>query len=233
MAAAIDWAARQHINLEGELPYEHRLAHVAMSRVLIAQNRPDPALRLLERLLASAEAAGRSSEMIEILALEALAHQAQNRIDLALSSLSQALALAEPEEYVRTFVDEGIPMTRLLLALSRQPSAGGRPYLDSLLASFPGFRLPVSDSGLNHIAPPPMADRKSEIKQLIEPLSPRELEVLHLMAQGLTNGEVAHQLVISPQTVKVHTRNIYGKLEVHSRQEATGKARALGLLTLP
>jgi LuxR family maltose regulon positive regulatory protein len=233
LAAAIDWAARQHINLESELAYERRLAHVAMSRVLIAQNRPDPVLLLLERLLASAEAAGRSGEMIEILALEALAHQTQNQIDLALSRLSQALALAEPEEYVRTFVDEGIPMARLLLALSRQPSADSRPYVDSLLAAFPGFRLPVSDSGLSQTTPSPAVDRKSEIKQLVEPLSPRELEVLHLMAQGLTNVEVADQLVISPQTVKVHTRNIYGKLEVHSRQEATAKARALGLLTLP
>jgi LuxR family maltose regulon positive regulatory protein len=233
LAAAIDWAAAQHTNLDGELPYERRLAYVTMSRVFVAQNRPDPALRLLERLLASAEAAGRSGEMIELLALKALAHQAQNQIDMALSSLSQALALAEPEDYVRTFVDEGIPMARLLLALGRQPSAISRPYLDSLLAAFPGFRLPVSESGSTQTTPPPIGDRKSKIEHLVEPLSPRELEVLRLIAHGSTNAEVAEQLVISPQTVKVHTRSIYGKLEVHSRGEAAAKARALGLLTLP
>jgi LuxR family maltose regulon positive regulatory protein len=207
--------------------------HVTMSRVFIAQNRAEPALGLLEQMLASAEAAGRSGEMIELLALKALAHQAQNQIDLALSSLSQALALAEPEEYVRTFVDEGIPMARLLLALSRQSSAADRPYLDSLLAAFPGFRLPVSEPGLTPTSPPPIGDRKSEIKQLVEPLSPRELEVVRLIAQGLTNAEIAERLVISPQTVKVHTRSIYGKLEVHSRQQAAAKTKALGLLTLP
>ena len=121
----------------------------------------------------------------------------------------------------------------LLLAFSRQPLAAPRAYLDTLLATFPSFRVPISDSSLNQTGPSPATSSTSDLENLIDPLSPRELEVLHLIAQSFTNAEIAEQLFVSPQTIKVHTRNIYGKLNVHNRQQAVAKARVLGLLYGP
>jgi LuxR family maltose regulon positive regulatory protein len=235
LTAASDWATAQRLDLDGELPYERQLTHLALCRVFIAQSRPDQAIRLLERLLASAEMAGRLGEVVEMLGLKALAYQAQYQTNQALATLVQALTLAEPEGYVRTFVDEGFPMAQLLLTLSQRPSAINRTYLDTLLAAFPDFGLPILDFGLEA---PPIQNPKSKItwiapsrqNSLVEPLSKRELEILYLMAQGLTNIEIAQQIFISAQTVKVHTRNIYGKLGVNSRRQAVTKARALGLL---
>ncbi|GAB4413159.1 MAG: LuxR C-terminal-related transcriptional regulator [Anaerolineae bacterium] len=227
LTAAADWAEALRLDLDGELFYEDQLTHLALCRVLIVQRRPDPALRLLERLLTSAEAAGRIGEVVEMLVLKALAHQAHYQTNPALAALIQALSLAEPEGYIRTFVDEGPPMAHLLLSLSQRPSAINRAYLDTLLAAFPkdeGERMKDEES--------PMVLHPSSFspQPLIEPLSKRELEILSLMAQGLTNIEIGQQIFISDQTVKVHTRNIYGKLGVNSRRQAVTKALALGLL---
>ena len=139
-------------------------------------------------------------------------------MSLALQYLEQSLALAEPGGFVRTFVDEGPPMARLLYeALSR----GIAPdYTRRLLAAFP-----VTESAKaapSNVLPPS--------DSLIEPLSERELEVLALLAEGLANREIASRLFLSLNTVKAHSRNIYGKLEVHNRTEAAARARALGLL---
>ena len=128
-------------------------------------------------------------------------------------------------------------MAQLLYQAAR---AGLMPdYIGQLLAAFPDLRFttPVSEaerSGIYDLRTEhkPIVNRKSEIQNLIEPLSKRELEILYLIAQGLTNVEIAQQIFISAQTVKVHTRNIYGKLGVNSRRQAVTKARALGLLTL-
>jgi LuxR family maltose regulon positive regulatory protein len=237
LTAAVDWAEAQRFDLDGELFYEDHLTHLALCRVLIAQRRPDPALRLLERLLPSAEAAGRMGEVVEMLVLKAVAHQAHYQTNPALTTLIQALSLAEPEGYIRTFVDEGPPMAHLLLSLSQRPSAINRAYLNALLAAFPdfGFTTPVPEAERDGIGDlrdnaPSIVNRKSEIVNLIEPLSKRELEILALMAQGLTNIEIGQQIFISAETVKVHTRNIYGKLGVNSRRQAVAKAKALGLL---
>jgi LuxR family maltose regulon positive regulatory protein len=238
LTAAIDWAEAQRFDLDSELSYEDQMTHLTLCRVFIAQNRPAPALRLLERLVASAEAAGRAGEVVEMLALKALAHQAQYQPNQALAALVQALILAEPEGYSRTFVDEGPQMAQLLVSLSQRPSAVNRPYLETLLAAFPDFGLTMLAPEAERsriddlrVGAPPIVNPKSKIQNLIEPLSKRELEILSLMAQGLTNIEIAQQIFISDQTVKVHTRNIYGKLDVNSRRQAVAKARALGLLT--
>jgi LuxR family maltose regulon positive regulatory protein len=132
--------------------------------------------------------------------------------------LARALALAEPEGYVRLFVDEGPPLARLL---RRMQEEGGKVnvYLHTLLAAF--GRQP--DLHPTSFSPPP-----SE-----EPLSEREREVLRLIAEGLSNQELAARLYLSPHTIKVHTRNIYGKLGVTSRTQALARARALGILDLP
>jgi LuxR family maltose regulon positive regulatory protein len=211
------------------------LEHIILARALVGLGRAQPAesylidaLDLLARLLEMAETAGWMGKAIEILALQAIAFQAQGDAGRALAALEQALTLAEPEGYVRLFVDEGPPMARLLKALSRQQAAVSQDYLDRLLAAFDGAtkdgrpRAKVGDQPFTaHGSPSPV---------LIEPLSERELEVLGLIAQGLTNREVAARLFLTLNTVKVHTRNIYGKLDVHSRTEAVARARNLGLL---
>jgi LuxR family transcriptional regulator, maltose regulon positive regulatory protein len=227
LAAAHAWATAQRLDLDGELPYEGQPTQLALCRVFIAQQRPDQALRLLERLLAPAEAAGRMRELVEMLALKALAHQAHYQTNQALAALVQALALAEPEGYVRTFVDEGLPMARLLAELRQRPSAISKTYLETLLAAFPDLGSPIANAPFAREA---IQGPQATFQALVEPLSKRELEILALMAAGMTNSEIAQQIFISAETVKVHTRNIYGKLEVNGRKQAVAKARALGLL---
>jgi LuxR family maltose regulon positive regulatory protein len=135
-----------------------------------------------------------------------------------MDALALALTLAEPGGFIRAFVDEGPPMARLLYkALTR----GIAPYYARrLLAAFP-------------VAEPEQADpskTQAPKSELIEPLSARELKVLQLIAAGLTNQEIPARLFLSLNTVKVHTRNIYGKLGVNSRTQAVARARALGVL---
>ena len=173
---------------------------------------------LLDRLLRAAEESERMGSVIEILVLAALALEAQNDVPSALVALERALALAEPEGFVRRFVDEGPPMARLLYEALSQ---GIFPdYTGRLLSAFP----PVESS------PPTIGQQLPTQAGLLEPLSERELEVLALVALGLSNPEIAGKLYISPNTVKVHTRNIFGKLDVHNRTQAVARGRSLGLL---
>ncbi|MCG3207616.1 MAG: HTH-type transcriptional regulator MalT [Anaerolineae bacterium] len=230
LKAASDWAANSGLNsddAEADHPGLREVEYFSLARVLNAQGRRTEALSLLDRLMGSAESEGRYGSLITVLLLQALILHTQGNLPQALAFLERALNLAEPEGYIRTFVDEGPPMAALLHeAYSRviMPAYTGR-----LLAAF-DFRLPILDFGLDTTQKPKIQNRKSEIQNLVEPLSKRELEILALMAQGLTNPEIARQIFISAQTVKVHTRNIYGKLGVNSRRQAVAKARALGLL---
>jgi LuxR family maltose regulon positive regulatory protein len=193
-------------------------AFVVLARILLARERWDEASGLLSRLLEAAEAGERTSKAIEILGLQAMAAQAKGDTSLALAAIENALTLAEPEGFVQIFVDEGPPMAHLLYqALGR----GMAPeYVSRLLAAFP-----VAE-------PEPAAPTGSQPQEsdLIEPLSERELEVLQLVAEGLTNREVAARLFLSLNTVKRHSHNIYGKLGVHSRTQAVARARAFGIL---
>jgi LuxR family maltose regulon positive regulatory protein len=171
-------------------------------------------------------------KVIEILVLQALAHQGRGETDEALIALQRALSIAEPEGYVRTFVDEGPPMASLLEAASER---GVMPkYTRRLLATFEttNGRRPTTDQGPSASS---VVDGGSSVvhrppSTLVEALSERELQVLRLIAEGLSNRETAERLFLAPSTVKVHTRNIYGKLDVHSRTEAAARARELGLL---
>jgi LuxR family maltose regulon positive regulatory protein len=168
---------------------------------------------LLEQLLLAAEAGGRVARVIEIQMLRALALQAGSDVDQAMIPLEQALSLAEPQAYVRIFLDEGSPMARLLYEAAARKIAP--QYTGKLLASFGG-----EDS---------LQPSTSDPEPLIEPLSNRELQVLQLIAEGLSNQEIASKLVLSLNTVKGHTRKIYGKLGVNSRTQAVAKAEALGI----
>jgi len=224
LAAASQWAEERGLNAEGEplpLPrtdFYSLFETIMLARILIAQSRWDEATGLLQRLLEPAEAGGRKARRIEILLLQALTAQAAGDTTRAMAALRRALALAEPEGFIQTFVDEGPPMAHLLYeALSR----GIAPdYVRRLLAAFP---MAEPEHGNASKAPTPESE-------LIEPLSEREIDVLLLIAEGLTNPEVASRLYLSPSTVKAHTRNIYGRLGVSNRMRATARARALGIL---
>jgi LuxR family maltose regulon positive regulatory protein len=141
-----------------------------------------------------------------------------------MAALERALALAEPEGFCRTFLDEGPPLARLLY----QAAARGIKvdYVGRLLASYEDA---MRGAGRPAQPPPPGL---SEAERMIEPLSDRELEIVQLIAEGLTNREIAARLFLSLNTVKVHNRNIYGKLNVHSRTQALARSRRLGILPL-
>jgi len=184
-------------------------------RLLTIQGKDDPsrlneALELLARLLSTAEETGATGYVIESLVLQAMALQAKGERDQALIALERALSLSEPECYVRTFIDEGAPMGELLRETAVQGIAP--QYVNKLL------------SALETTSPHP------HTPTLIEPLSERELEVLRLLATSLPTAEIAIELFITVNTLRTHTKNIYGKLDVHSRREAVARAQELGLL---
>lgn len=224
LSEALGWARERGLSVHDELSYLSEFEHITLARVLIASYRDHggdsihDAVGLLERLLKTAEEGARKGSMIEILVLQALAFEAQGNISHALAPLERSLALGEPEGYQRMFVDEGPPMARLLYeALAR----GIAPrYVQRLLAAFPVVEPEPADRSV----------RRPSESGLIEPLSEREIEILQLIADGLTNQEIAVRLYLSLNTVKVHARNIYGKLGVTNRTQASSRARALGIL---
>jgi LuxR family maltose regulon positive regulatory protein len=187
------------------------MLQLAEIRVLIGQNRPTEALARLTPLRQAAAQKGRQGRVIELLLLQALAHKAQDNLTSALSRLEEALVLAEPEGYMRLFLDEGEPVAELLRQ-GRTQGLGGR-YLDKLLTA---FRAAAKQDP----TPPP----------LIEPLSERELEILQLIEAGLSNQQISERLFLTVGTVKWHVNNIYGKLNVRRRTQAVARARELGVL---
>jgi LuxR family maltose regulon positive regulatory protein len=219
--AAARWARERGLGVNDELSFLREVEHIVLARVLIAQNKPDQALPLLGRLLSAAKAGERIGRVIDILVLQVLARLAEGDTARAVSTLARALPLAEPEGYVRIFVGEGASMAALLR--SNTASGGTSPgYAGELLAA---FRPPTGGPVPRIEATPP------GVAQLLpEPLSGRELEVLRLIASGLSNREIAQELFVTPGTVKRHTHNIYGKLEVRSRTQAVARARDLDLV---
>jgi LuxR family maltose regulon positive regulatory protein len=231
LAAAVRWAETSGLRVDDDLAFPREAEYLTLARVAIAQGRQPragqtvaAARRLLGRLLAAAEAGGRTGSVIEILALQALASQAEDDLAGAVHVLARALALAQPEGYVRLFVDEGPPMASLLTRLRATAprdgaAAASRTYLDTLLAAFP--RAQAATLG---------AESPGRQAVPAEPLSAREREVLRLLGAGLPGPEIARTLFVSPSTIKSHLKSLYGKLDVHSRDQAIARARELRLL---
>jgi LuxR family maltose regulon positive regulatory protein len=187
------------------------------------------AIGLLERLRKAAEEGGRMGSAIEILMIQALAHQAQGNIPSALPPLERALTLAEPEGYGRIFLDEGAPMRFLIEDLRSRIELQSRDhhlisYADQLLDAFARSSVVASASTL------PIENQKTEIENLVEPLSQRELDILRLFKTELSGPEIAQELVVALSTVRTHTKSIYSKLNVNSRRAAVKRGIELGLI---
>jgi len=202
--------------------YDHTLLQ---ARVLIALNNPTAALAVLAPFRQQAEDKGFEDERLRALVLQALAYHTQGDKDSSRQVLAEVLALAEPGGFIRLFVDSGEPMRLLLLNFCEwmKPQSGDhvhplRDYVKKILASFaPSVVLP--ESKINH-----------PNSEWIEPLSQRELEVLQLICQGLSNHDICERLFLALDTVKGHNRRIFDKLQVHRRTEAIARARELGLI---
>jgi LuxR family maltose regulon positive regulatory protein len=244
LTEAFRWAHERSLSVDDDLSYLREFEHITLARMLIAWYKSDrlddfirEAAELLERLLKAAEEGGRIGSVIEILILQALARQAQGDIPPALMSLERALALAEPEGYVRIFVDEGKPMAELLTRIeTRAGTPRLKEYIFKLLSAF-DMRRGIYPSG-SALPSTPAEQNKSLLhakqavypQPLIEPLSERELEVLRLLRTDLTGPEIARELVVSLSTVRTHTQNIYTKLGVNNRRAAVRRAEELDLL---
>jgi LuxR family transcriptional regulator, maltose regulon positive regulatory protein len=215
LGAALAWVADQGLSVDDDLSYLREFEHITLARILQAQYDRDrtelcidQATELLIRLLAAAEAGGRTGSVIEILVLLALSHQLQGHTHVGVVPLERALALAEPEEYVRIFVDEGAAMAALLAATK----TGTASYVRRLLIAF-------SEPGHTRSIRP----------KLIDPLSERELDILRLLGTELTGPQIARELVVSLNTVRTHTKNIYAKLAVNNRRAAVRRGEELNL----
>ena len=217
LGEALGWAREQGLSVEDDLSYLGEFEHITLARMLLARSRGEraehsvhEATRLLERLLLAAEEGGRTGRVMEILVLQALAQQTLGDIPAALACLERALTLAEPEGYARVFVDEGPPVASLLRAAAKPWTT--RNYVRRLLAA-------ASETGPGS----PVA------QALIDPLSERELDVLRLLGTELDGPAIARELMVSLNTVRTHTKNIYAKLAVTNRRAAVRRAAELGL----
>ncbi len=216
---ALTWAGDQGLSVQDDLSYLREHEHVTLARALLASHGTErrgrsleQAIGLLERLLRAADAGRRTGTVIEILVLQACAHRTRGDLPVALASLERALALAEPEGYVRTFVDEGPPVAALLESAAKHGIAPA--YVGRLLTAFG------------------RTESRAPARQgLVDPLSQRELDVLRLLRSDLGGPEIARELVVSLNTVRTHTKNIYAKLGVNTRRAAVRRAEELDLMS--
>ena len=218
----LQWARERGLSIDDAPSYLYEFEQVTLARALIAQHRKErrvgsisDALGLLERLLLAAEAGRRKGSVIEILVLQALAHKGRGSLVMAHMALRRALRLAEPEGFVRLFVDEGPPMAHLLHEADDRGTV--QRYIQRLLTAF-------------RLAAPARTGQPDAQSASVQILSEREREVLHQIAEGLTNRQIADRLYLSVYTVKAHARNIYEKLEAKNRTQAVARARELGVL---
>jgi LuxR family maltose regulon positive regulatory protein len=222
VAAAAGWADESGLRTADEPAYPREPGYLVLARVLIAQGRPRPALALLDRLHAAAAAQGRPRSQVEAGALRALALAAAGADTDAVTAHTDALTLARPQGYVRVFADEGVPMAALLARLAaahRTGQAAGVSlgYLTQVQHAFDSRSEPASG--------------RAAVPGLVEPLTNRELEVLRMLAVGMSNRAIAGRLVVTLDTVKKHVSHVLDKLSAANRTEAVARARRLGLIS--
>lgn len=228
LTAAVAWAASSGLapdDADANHPGWREVEYLSLARVLAAQGRHAEAQDLLDRLLQAAEAEARAGSAVAILVVQAVVHQAQGHRRRSLGCLERALAVAEPEGYIRVFVDEGDPMRSLLgeyRSTLRQRPGDADDGTRSRLLAYAGRLLAAFVQ--------PSQVTSQEPRTIPEPLSERELEILVLISRGLSNREIAGHLVIAVSTVKSHINAIYGKLGTHRRIQAVAVARERGLL---
>jgi len=217
------WAVSQKERLSSDdiAGFENELIYISLARVMIVGNQPDEAMRLLSHLEKNAQTGGRKGRLIEIMLLKALSLQKMGDTKKAFIALTESLTLAEPEGYVRIFLDEDRPMRMLLTQWLTDCQSNP-------LANFAKLLLSQFDAETYLVEM--VQEKDSPASSLIEPLSQRELEVLNLMALGLTNKKIAEQLIVAPGTIKAHAASIYRKLDVANRTEAVARARQLDIL---
>lgn len=224
--------------------YVREWEEIVLARAYLAERRTSDALALLDALSETANAGKRVARLLEILVLRAVAHDSLGDTSTALSVLQQAVELGAPQRFVRVFVEGGTTIGRLLLVLQAnltRPSTSARPrrdvriqhYLKSIADAFASAEQHGGYSRRRH-APAAHGDERAADARATEPeqiLTPREQEVIRLIADGASNNDIARMLVIAQSTAKRHVSNIFAKLKVRSRTQAVARARELGFLT--
>jgi LuxR family maltose regulon positive regulatory protein len=229
LADAWDWAHEQHVTAADPPAFLAEFNQLTLARLLIGQYRADrdksgieQARALLDRVAGAAQAAGRAGSLVEARLVRALARHAAGDTDAAISDLAAALTDGVPAGYVRLFLDEGPPVEELLRAAARRPeSAASGEYADLVLRAAERHQAAATAAASTAAGAAPSAD---------EGLSDRELEVLRLLATELTGPEIARHLFVSVNTLRTHTKHIFTKLDVNTRQAAVRRATELGLL---
>ncbi len=236
--AAQRWAQEAHLSLQDARSTDRGFEYLTLARLLLAERKLEDGRTLLGSLLQAAQQAGRYTTELQCCILLALLEQQASRKDEARRWTARALQMAAPQDYLRMFLDEGAEVRALLAEFRLKVSDVGfensdfklmvEKFISRLLAAFDQPAGTPAVWGAVQNPQSAIKNHKSEI--LVEPLSPRELEVLALMAGGLSNAEIARKLYLTVNTLKAHTNSIYGKLDVHSRMQAVIRARELGLL---
>ncbi|MEO8972686.1 MAG: LuxR C-terminal-related transcriptional regulator, partial [Ktedonobacteraceae bacterium] len=234
IAVAANWVQTCGLDVDAEPTFELEYDYFILARMLLALGKTEKAIHIASQLLRMAEAKECTGVIISNLSLQAAAYEAANNSKQAMHVLGRALSLAEPQGYIRTFVNEGMLIERLLKKmrkayLARQQNGNNQrwtfslSYIDTLLAAFGNTQsVPENQTELVH--------NNHLLQPLPESLSGRELEVLQLIATGQSNREIAQQLIVGMNTVKTHVKSIYAKLDVHSRTQALVRAQSLRLL---